>query len=134
MTTRANDRQVGGVHYQGGNYQHWDWVADNFGRGYFQGQITRYVSRWQRKNGVEDLLKAIHYLDKLEELHNLGKLMEFNSAYVPKNTWRLMGICDAEKQIFYKVATYSSMEELAEVRPLILALLEQTNKEKENQK
>jgi len=63
----ANERQVGGKHYKNA-IQHWDWAASN-NLDYFQGCITKYVARWKDKNGVEDLLKAQHYLEKyLEEI------------------------------------------------------------------
>lgn len=63
----ANDRQVGGAHYQTpSNLQHWD-IVFLFDLGYFEGQITKYVFRWRKKNGVEDLKKARHFLDKLIE-------------------------------------------------------------------
>ena len=66
---KANERQVGGVHYQvkGSELQHWDVVA-HFDLDYFQGQITKYVMRWRDKNGVEDLEKAAHYLEKYIEV------------------------------------------------------------------
>lgn len=63
----ANDRQVGGNHYQKHVVQHWDIVA-MYGLDYFQGQITKYVMRWRDKGGVEDLEKARHFLDKYIEL------------------------------------------------------------------
>lgn len=63
----ANDTQVGGSHYRT-NYQHWDFMADTFGLDYFKETATKYVSRWRKKNGVEDLEKARHYLVKLKEL------------------------------------------------------------------
>lgn len=62
----ANDRQVGGKHYKS-SIQHWDYVVAN-DLDYFQGQITKYVTRWRQKNGVEDLLKARHFLDKYIEV------------------------------------------------------------------
>lgn len=62
----ANDRQVGGKHYRSST-QHWDYVWEN-GLDYFQGQITKYVSRWRDKDGVQDLHKARHFLDKYIEL------------------------------------------------------------------
>lgn len=62
----ANDRQVGGQHYQS-PIQHWDYVVAN-NLDYFQGQITKYVTRWRNKNGVQDLEKARHFLDKYIEL------------------------------------------------------------------
>jgi hypothetical protein len=63
----ANDIQVGGEHYKS-NFQHWDFCAEEFGTGYFKGNITKYVARWRKKNGVQDLQKARHYLVKLIEL------------------------------------------------------------------
>jgi hypothetical protein len=35
--------------------------------GFAEGNIVKYVTRWQRKNGVEDLKKAKWYLDRLIE-------------------------------------------------------------------
>ena len=65
----ANDKQVAGNHYRKyGKMQHWDVVA-HFGLDYFQGQITRYLFRWKDKNGLEDLLKAGHYMEKYKELN-----------------------------------------------------------------
>lgn len=62
----ANERQVGGAHYQGREYQHWDWVCD-IGLHYLLACASKYVSRWRQKNGVQDLEKALHYIDKAEE-------------------------------------------------------------------
>jgi Protein of unknwon function (DUF3310) len=65
-STSANDRQVGGDHYQA-DIQHWDWVWSN-DLNYFEGQITKYVMRARKKNGLQDLEKARHFLDKYMEL------------------------------------------------------------------
>jgi len=62
----ANAKQVGGEHYKN-PVQHWDWVASNE-LDYFQGQITKYVARWKKKGGIQDLEKARHFLDKYIEL------------------------------------------------------------------
>lgn len=64
----ANEKQVAGSHYKKhGALQHWD-VVHHFGLDYFQAQILRYVMRWKDKNGIEDLRKAQHYLEKYIEL------------------------------------------------------------------
>lgn len=63
----ANDMQVAGDHYRSA-VQHWDMV-ELHGVGYLEGQATKYVTRWRKKNGVEDLRKAVHYGTKLRELH-----------------------------------------------------------------
>jgi hypothetical protein len=64
----ANLTQIGGSHYKTGGEEHWDRQWRLFGPAYFIGCITKYVERYQKKNGVEDLLKAAHFLDKLIEL------------------------------------------------------------------
>ncbi len=63
----ANRKQVGGTHYKVVGEEHWDRV-DKLDLDYFQGQITKYVERWREKNGVEDLEKARHFLEKYIEL------------------------------------------------------------------
>ena len=68
--SNANEIQVAGDHYRvhgDNNLQHWDMVAV-FNLDYFQGQITKYVMRWKHKNGIEDLQKAAHFLQKYIEL------------------------------------------------------------------
>ena len=70
MVEKANERQVGGEHYKS-PIQHWDYVAAN-DLDYFQAQITKYVTRWKKKNGLQDLQKARHFLDKYIELQEEG--------------------------------------------------------------
>lgn len=67
--TAANERQVGGDHYKRtGGEEHWDRIWRLYGRGYFVGCVTKYVERYQLKNGIKDLEKAAHFLQKLTEL------------------------------------------------------------------
>lgn len=67
MAIKPNDRQVGGDHYKGTEYQHWDF-ANEIKMLYLPGVASKYVSRWRDKGGVEDLEKCVHYLDKCEEV------------------------------------------------------------------
>jgi hypothetical protein len=66
----ANRRQVGGSHYKadGTGEEHWDRVH-RLKLDYFQAAITKYVERCWKKNGVEDLRKAQHFLEKYIELN-----------------------------------------------------------------
>jgi hypothetical protein len=59
-----NDKQVGGNHYKDNTIQVWDAIHD-WGLDYFSGNVIKYVARHKKKNGVEDLKKGRHYLDKL---------------------------------------------------------------------
>lgn len=67
---RANETQVGGTHYKT-PFQHWDLVHE-LDLGYFEGQITKYLTRHRFKKGKEDAEKALHFTKKLRELalHN----------------------------------------------------------------
>lgn len=64
--------QVGGDHYPKDGIQHWDFISYNFGPGYLIGNATKYITRWRKKNGVEDLKKARHYVIKLMEGYQAG--------------------------------------------------------------
>jgi hypothetical protein len=73
--TQANSYQVGGDHYRKrGGEQHWDRVWRVLGPkvawAYFVGKITGYVERYRDKNGLQDLRKASHFLQKLIELES----------------------------------------------------------------
>ena len=63
----ANSRQIGGTHYKQFTYETWDVITD-WGLGYLDGNAVKYLSRWRYKNGLEDLKKARHYIDKLIEV------------------------------------------------------------------
>jgi hypothetical protein len=63
---KSNEKQIAGNHYKS-NIQHWDYVVAN-DLDYFQAQITKYVTRWKKKNGMTDLLKAQHFLEKYIEV------------------------------------------------------------------
>ena len=66
--SKANERQIGGEHYKAAK-QHWDWVQEA-GLGYLPAQVAKYVTRWKKKNGLQDLEKARHFLEKLIETEN----------------------------------------------------------------
>ena len=58
-------KQVGGSHYQLA-IQPVDYIMEN-GLDYLQGNVIKYVTRYKDKNGVEDLDKAIHYIEMIKE-------------------------------------------------------------------
>ena len=69
----ANNKQVGGSHYQlKDKQQHWD-LVQALGWDYFRGQLSRYIVRYHLKNGKEDLLKAKHYAEKMLEIYDVSK-------------------------------------------------------------
>lgn len=64
--SKANEVQVAGTHYKDKAIQPWDYIVAN-NLGYLEGNVVKYVSRYKDKNGLADLQKARHYLDKLIE-------------------------------------------------------------------
>lgn len=76
----ANDRQEGGDHYRKNEgIQHWDYAILKR-MDLFQYVITKYVERWRDKNGIPDLEKAFHYLEKYIEV------VKVNPNAVPRFT------------------------------------------------
>jgi hypothetical protein len=65
----ANATQVGGSHYKKVKIEPWDYITAN-GLGFLEGNAIKYLTRFRSKNGVEDLKKARHYLDKLIEVES----------------------------------------------------------------
>ena len=65
----TDDKQIGGSHYVKKTIQPWDYIVSN-NIGYLAGNIIKYVSRYKDKNGIEDLMKAKHYIEKLIEVES----------------------------------------------------------------
>lgn len=59
--------QVGGNHYKDDKIQWVEFVHTNQMPA-IEAMILKYLMRWRKKNGVEDLQKAKHYLEMLIEL------------------------------------------------------------------
>lgn len=66
---KALDVQVGGDHYKRMAIQPAEYNIKN-GLSFAAGNVVKYVTRYQFKNGMEDLLKAKHYLEMLIEHEN----------------------------------------------------------------
>ena len=62
------DKQEGGSHYDF-PIQPIEYIVKNE-MGYREGNVVKYVTRHQLKNGAEDIKKAIHYLEMILEEYN----------------------------------------------------------------
>ncbi|MBQ0161098.1 MAG: DUF3310 domain-containing protein [Bacteroidales bacterium] len=62
----AINEQVGGTHYKEMQYQPIKLIQKT-GVDFFCGNVIKYVSRYKKKNGIEDLRKAKHYLEYMKE-------------------------------------------------------------------
>jgi len=63
----ADDIQHGGRHYKNLDPEPWN-VITAWNLGYLDGTALKYIARWRDKNGIEDLKKAIHFLQKTIEV------------------------------------------------------------------
>lgn len=82
----ALDKQEGGSHYKDMAIQPAKFIMAN-NIGFCEGNVIKYVCRYQGKNGVEDLKKARHYLDmKIEELEqeaqSMAQSIEFHKKFI----------------------------------------------------
>ena len=66
-TESALDRQVGGEHYKNFKIQPIEFITANK-LSFIQASIIKYICRYDKKNGKEDIDKAIHYCELLKEL------------------------------------------------------------------
>jgi len=62
----ANAKQIQGSHYMT-EIQPWDAITD-WELGFLDGCAVKYLSRWRKKGGVNDLRKAVHFIEKLIEV------------------------------------------------------------------
>ena len=71
-TGNAWDKQVGGDHYKQYAIQPAKFALAN-GLDYAQSNAIKYIVRHKDKNGVQDLDKAIHYIELLKQHHYKGE-------------------------------------------------------------
>jgi hypothetical protein len=131
----VNAKQVGGTHYNQVKVQHWDLVILNK-LPYLEAQITKYVTRWKKKHGAQDVEKSIHYLEKLQSALAEGVLTlpteTLTSIQSPKAVPPVAldefatenQIGDIEKTIFYLLLTYTTNDALVRVGILLQHLLQ----------
>lgn len=115
--------QVGGTHYKTG-YEHWDLMIDaQLGNGWLAGSATKYVARWRNKNGVEDLQKALHYVQKLRENWRSVRPASFMSAGEIARFVEVNKLGDLESAIIYRLLTWKAPEALDGAYGLIQQLI-----------
>ena len=60
-------KQQGGSHYLEMAIQPWE-IIDKNNLNFYEGNALKYLLRYKSKNGIEDLKKAIHYIEHLIEV------------------------------------------------------------------
>ncbi len=69
--TPKPNNQVGGTHYSDLAIEPIQFIESNE-LGYCEGNAVKYISRWRNKNGVEDLKKAVWYIERLIQVEELN--------------------------------------------------------------
>ena len=64
----ALNKQQGGSHYKDMVIQPVEFIVKN-NLAFLEANVVKYVCRHRNKNGIEDLNKAIHYLELAKELY-----------------------------------------------------------------
>jgi hypothetical protein len=125
------------LHYES-SYQHWD-LAIKIPLGYLEGCTTKHVSRWRKKLGIQDLQKAMHYLDKLIEVATYD--IKRNNVEIDKELRLFVeanNLTHLEYQYLFILCTYRNVGALKNARQiltkiLMLAIQERNLKAKEEQ-
>jgi len=65
--SRATNKQVGGTHYKDFKIMPIEYITKNK-LDFCEGNIVKYISRHEKKNGAEDIRKVIHYAELILEL------------------------------------------------------------------
>jgi hypothetical protein len=69
LQAKAVDKQVGGSHYKKFKIQPAEFCHIN-NIGYLEATAIKYLCRWRDKGGIQDLDKAIHFIELLKEFEN----------------------------------------------------------------
>jgi hypothetical protein len=66
LDAMANER-ISPSYYDKGGIQTWEFIGRKQ-LDFFEGAIVKYIVRWKEKDGIQDLLKAQSYINKLIEM------------------------------------------------------------------
>ncbi|MCH9735841.1 MAG: DUF3310 domain-containing protein [Actinomycetia bacterium] len=109
-------KQVGGSHYEK-EFQHWDFVTyDNVP--YLLAVATKYIDRWRKKNGLQDLEKSITYLEKADKMgvkphiHTPSKFLEYTKGMNNEDFLIIKQILDVRSE--NQVSSIAMIEKLIE--------------------
>jgi hypothetical protein len=110
----VNEKQVGGEHYRS-HVQHWDYVEQN-GLRYTEGCATKYATRNRKKHEdpAQDLEKAIHYVEKVQDLYRNGFLLPRSAPVVitPEEFAAANGLTEDEAEVVRLLTFWESDPEL----------------------
>lgn len=122
----VNEKQVGGDHYKNGKCEHWDYAELN-GLRYTEGCATKYATRNRKKHEDPrmDLEKAIHYVEKVQDLYRNGVLLPRPAPVVitPEEFATANGLTEDEAEVVRILTFWESDPELTAARNLLRKML-----------
>ena len=122
----ANETQVGGSHYKS-LYEHWD-LAVTIPLSYLEGCITKYVTRARKKNGIQDLKKATHYLEKLIEVSQYPVTRKLDRAEIKVEISRFCvanSLSLLEEEFILIMCTHRAVFDLMDAQFLLEEIIEE---------
>lgn len=84
MTTvkkSALESQEGGTHYKDMKIQPVEFIHAN-NLGFCEATAIKYLCRWRKKGGIQDLKKAIHFIEVLIELESSKSPIPINPLHI----------------------------------------------------
>lgn len=112
-----------------GTVQLWDYlIAIN--APFMEGNIAKYVLRWRKKNGVQDLEKALDYIDKKIDAIRFGA-PSFRETWPQQKLLKQMlfdnEVPTAEAEIIEMILHWRTMYSLYEVQNRINELMKEAS-------
>lgn len=137
--TPVNAQQIGGKHYKTA-IEHWDFVMHN-GLNYLEGNATKYITRARKKNGLEDLRKGLHYVDKLVVLFDpwsafwarwfrlrssviIPGSVRFRNLITVEDFARANDLTPAEEELVDLLSTWQDRDELELARARLILMIQ----------
>lgn len=87
----ALDVQVGGSHYKNNDMQPIELIVA-LNLNFIEGNIVKYITRYKNKNGMQDVMKCIHYSQLAIELGCIRPDIDMHNNYALINKY-----CDTNK-------------------------------------
>lgn len=121
----ANDQAPD--HYKS-SYIHWDLVI-KVRMTYLEGNATKYVSRWRKKGGAQDLRKALHYLDKMVECYEVdltGRNFPLAQIHNEVNAFaKANDLTFHEKEFVLAICTSNQISDLMHAREILIQIIDE---------
>jgi len=124
--TGPNSVQIGGDHYVS-DYQPWDFNEYN-GLGGLECSIVKYLCRYRAKGSpAKDIGKAVHYVDKLIDLHlKVGRVPKGCASLEDVAKFSgIQNLGETEDTALLFIARWSCFMDLYQCRAALLRIVEE---------